>query len=80
MDEKLKNLKCIRLLKLEVAGVIEVFSIVRFTISYSTVCWGLCSVLILRWWRMVMKLGHLSCGILFTPQFEVYDAQWDVSL
>jgi hypothetical protein len=38
MDEKLK---CIRLLKLEVAGVIKVFGVVRFTIPYPTVCWGL---------------------------------------
>jgi hypothetical protein len=64
MDERVKKkTKYIRLLKLEVAGVIEVFSIVRFTILILQ-CVGDCSVLILRWRSMVMKFRPLELWYL----------------
>jgi len=55
-----EKIKFIRLLKLEAAGVSEVYGQSISTMFYSTLCLGTSGVLILRWWSVIMKFRALK--------------------
>jgi len=68
-----EKIEFIRLLKLEVAGISEVYGWSSSTTSYSTLCLGPSGFLMLRWWSVVMKFRSLKAWYVWcTERLQTY--------